>query len=96
MTRLLFLLTLMTAMPVYAADAVLPIGARLIVIKPGESIEMTISADIQQSATITEDNCGDNCDMVVYGPEQPHPCEINPEQTGCAYYQIEPAGGVYE
>lgn len=29
-------------------------------------------------------------------PDVRHPCEINPELTGCRYYKIEPAGGVYE
>lgn len=66
------------------------------------TLEMRASVKVYPIASVSEEICLQNpdatgCEDVTYMPEQKHPCEIDPEQTGCAFYQIEPAsGGVYE
>ena len=62
---------------------------------------ISVCATIDQLLTVPSDSCDDviesqrhECEeMITYTEYTPHPCEINPSQLGCKFYNIEPASG---
>lgn len=67
-------------------------------IASGERVSVSVCATIIPMAEIDPDDClsdpeAENCDMVNEVTDTRHTCEKHPDQAGCQYYKIEPAGG---